>query len=113
MRYSVWYPILEHWVLHLNAEIHGKYKWPRFNFHVTAGGECRNLQLLKFGWQSGLEESLFGPMVIKYFTGSKHKTVTKLADEWNWLRENNNHVKTDSWEPFDGLFSFKVISLYA
>jgi len=53
-----------------------------FHLHVTAGEQCEHLQLLKFGWQSGdLEESLSVPVLIKYLTGSKHKTVLKFADE--------------------------------
>lgn len=59
-----------------------------FNLHVTAVGGCGHLQLLKFGWQlGGLEETVFGPVLIKYFTASKHKTVIIFVDEWNWLRE--------------------------
>lgn len=59
-----------------------------FNLHVAAGGGCEHLQLLQSGWKSGgLEESVFGPVLIKYFTASKHKTLIKFADEWNWLRE--------------------------
>ena len=60
-----------------------------FNSHAIIDEECGHLQLLESGWQSGgLKESLFVSILINYFTGNKHKTVIKFADEWTSLREH-------------------------